>query len=232
MVRADGSEHLAQSCRIRCRLLRDGRQRPPQIRLTNMFGRISQEHESAGRRMSRQPTGGLRPVDDRIRRRHALDDEHLAFPQDAQLRVLTDELVHTHHVRPGHRSQIDGIGGAVRQLPHPDSDSDTPIGVALEQIVTHHLTDESVGRRLRQFGTFGDLVGAQALMVRVEGCEHAHESIDHRVAGRRVRHASDSSGSPSKFSMNGSAVASGGAGHYSDERCTTVPPRQRSEDRQ
>ena len=91
MVRPDRGEHLAQGGRIRRRLLRECGQRTPQIRLTHMFGRIRQEHESAGRRMSRQPTGGLRPVDDRIRRRHALDDEHLPLPQNAQLRVLTDD---------------------------------------------------------------------------------------------------------------------------------------------
>src|SRR5699024_7586326 len=91
--------------------------------------------------------------------------------------------------RPGHRGEIDGIRGSVRQLPHPHSDPEPAAGIALQQIMAHHIADQPVGRGLRQFGTSGDLLGAQAMVILIEGCEHAHESIDHRIAGTVVRHA-------------------------------------------
>lgn len=182
MVGPDRLEHPAQDRRIRRRVLGEGRERTAQVRLTDVTGSVGEEDETARRGMGGQTSRGARAVDDRARLRHPFDEEDLAFAEDPQLRVLPDEIVEVGHVRAGQGGELDGVGGAVRQLPHPHPDADPPRRIPLQEVVAHHVVDEAIGRRLRQLRPRRELVGAQRRVVRIEGAEDADEPIDHRIA--------------------------------------------------
>lgn len=182
MVGPDRLEHPAQDRRIRRRVLGERRERTPQIRLADVPGRVGEEDEPARRGVGGQAAGRAGAVDDRARLRHPLDEEDLAFAQDPQLRVLPDEVVEVRHVRAGQGGELDGVGSAVRQLPHPHPDADPPGRVPLQEIVAHHVVDEAIRRRLRQLRARRELLGAQRRMVRIEGAEDPDEPVDHRIA--------------------------------------------------
>jgi len=105
-----------------------------------------------------------------------------------ELGVLAHRGLHFLHERQRELAQAQCVRAAGGQFPEAHADAHRAFVVAFEQTLGDQVGDQPVRGRARQVGTAGDLGGGLRHPRRVEAVEHAHHTLDDRVARARVSH--------------------------------------------
>jgi len=120
--------------------------------------------------------------------REALEEEHLAALEHAELRVLPHGGLDALHGRERRLPQPERERAARRELPQPHPHPHATGLLPLEQPGGHEVGDEAVSGRRGQTRAARDLARGELGVLGVEGREHAHDALDDRLARSGVRH--------------------------------------------